>query len=89
VCDPFQNNEKLFSIYPNPVNEILNINAKFNLQNVHLQLLDAIGNEVAVEQVKNKSDHFQISTLNLCSGIYFLKATDDKGKVKLEKFVKQ
>lgn len=89
VGNQFQNNEKLFSIYPNPVNEILNINAKFNLQNVHLQLLDAIGNEVAVEQVKNKSDHFQISTLNLCSGIYFLKATDDKGKVKLEKFVKQ
>ena len=48
-----------------------------------------MGNEIAFEQVKNKTDNFQISIMHLTNGIYFLKATDDKGMVWVQKFVKE
>ena len=66
TCD---DHNKLFSIYPNPANNSLNIVYKDNLNDGHIIVLNTM-QEIVYESFEKQES---INIENLCSGIYFLK----------------
>lgn len=62
-----------FSVYPNPVNDVINIQTQENVKGA--QIIDAAG-KVVLSQ-KNPSNSLNVSSLN--KGIYILKLSSDKG----------
>lgn len=74
--------EKQISIYPNPVNDVLNVNAASFKQ---VSIYNMMGQQVYRQNVTN--NHFQINVSNLQSGVYFLRLDGEKSVVK--KFIKQ
>ncbi|NPA67678.1 MAG: PKD domain-containing protein [Chlorobi bacterium] len=79
-------NTSEFTVYPNPVNDILNINFGQNIENAQIVITSINGQTIAQFNVSNKSK-FEMSSSNLPSGIYFARITAD-GKVSVLKFVK-
>ncbi|MFM2048183.1 MAG: hypothetical protein RI955_731 [Bacteroidota bacterium] len=85
-----------WSVYPNPANEELKILKSEDLKIKEIQVLNIIGQVVFNQQVNNSttqlistSSNLIINTSLIPRGIYFLKATDDKGYIHTTKFVKQ
>ncbi|MFM2049117.1 MAG: hypothetical protein RI955_1665 [Bacteroidota bacterium] len=77
-----------FSIYPNPCGEKLLVTGYSLLVNT-IEITDVLG-RVVFQQIKNSLTHqIQIDVSTLQSGIYFIKATDDKGFSQTAKFVKE
>lgn len=71
-----------FSIYPNPVTEVLHVNATgFD----KVEIVNFLGQVVFVNQVTN--DNFQINTTDLTAGVYFVRMSGEKTVTK--KFVKE
>lgn len=68
--------EKVFIVYPNPSNDIVNIDVKEGktMLTVHskvsAELFDIMGNSKAKINIKNNKASFNVSTLN--KGIYVL-----------------
>ncbi len=81
----------LLALYPNPTTNELNISLELpNLQDIHIQLVDAMGRIVIDSKIpvqNNKFSH-QISLKDYASGVYslFLK---EKDKVVVRKVIKQ
>ncbi len=80
------------TIYPNPSKDKLYINCNSNYSSI--QMYDLVGNEMQPQI--NKSDlkingtfNFELSTLHLNSGIYFIKVTDSNGRTEVSKVVKE
>ena len=73
-----------FSIYPNPVNDVLNIQNKANLPIEKLLIFDVFGKKI-LQKISNFN---QIDIQNVPSGLYFLEITID-GKTSRNKFIKQ
>jgi len=62
-----------FSIYPNPVNNILNIQSNFKTKdNSILKISNCLGQVLINKMVSNESDLIQINISDLQQGIYFL-----------------
>lgn len=77
---------KYFSVYPNPVKDVLNIASKNNLEIGALAVYDVLGQLViAVPNAQNTS---VIDVSNLRSGNYILKVKTDKGSSGV-KFIKK
>ena len=74
-----------FSLYPNPVNEELNIIAKQNIEIQSLTIYDILGQ--AVIAVPNAKSVSKIDVSKLSSGNYFVKVKSDKG-ISSMKFIK-
>ena len=66
--------KSLFSVYPNPVSNLLTIKAESKLEDV--ELLDALGRTVLSQQISTIRTQLDIS--HLPSGIYLLQAKDGK-----------
>lgn len=64
------------SIYPNPVNDILNIKSKDN-QKVSFVIIDINGREI----ISKTSNDNNINVSNLKKGIYFVKITNDNSSI--------
>ncbi len=89
-------NKEQLTIYPNPANESIVVSLK-SLVNT-IEVFDVLG-QLMVRQAYHDITATAPSPLeragvrldisNLASGIYFLKATDDKGMVSNAKFVKE
>jgi hypothetical protein len=77
-----------FSIFPNPVRSMLNINtSKFNPE-ATIKIMDVYGKTMLVKQTS--SSNSQINVSNLSSGIYLLMILNKDGSVAYNsKFVKQ
>lgn len=71
-------------IYPNPTDDILNINSDYGLKSA--QILNTIGQKRFSEENVNITE---INVSNLNSGIYFLKLTDDQNNSNVKKFIKE
>ncbi len=71
-------------MYPNPANNVLNIDAKSNIENVSIYNL--LGQEVIVETVNKQSASLDIS--NLQSGVYVVKTSID-GKIASSRLIKE
>lgn len=72
------------NMYPNPVKNILNIEARSNIKNV--SVYNVLGQKV-IEKSPN-SNSISLQTSNLQNGVYVVKANID-GKISTSKFVKQ
>jgi hypothetical protein len=82
--DFFINN---FKVYPNPTNDILNINNINNININSVQITDLNGRLVN-ETLINGNPNFQININSLSKGLYILKINTDRG-VGVSKIIKQ
>ncbi|MEZ7504992.1 T9SS type A sorting domain-containing protein [Flavobacterium sp. Arc2] len=74
-----------FSVFPNPVNEILNINYKNSIEVQSIAIYDILGQMVIA--VPNATSVTKVDVSKLASGKYFLKMNTDKGSSNM-KFIK-
>ena len=79
-------NKSNYSIYPNPVNDVLNINFNENVKNAQISIMNIAGQTIKV-QVENNTSKFEMNTSSLPSGIYFARILAD-GKITILKFIK-
>jgi hypothetical protein len=70
----------LFNVFPNPANDVLNIETEGDFS---VSVLNTNGEEM-VSNLKSKS----INVSNYNSGIYFVKLQNEKG-VQVKKFIKR
>jgi hypothetical protein len=79
----FINENKLhtnISIYPNPVNEILNVESEVFNGKIEIKIVNVLGNLVMKEEFKIKTDATQINVSALPRGIYYIKVGNEVGK---------
>ena len=74
----------VLSVYPNPVNDILNVIHQAGLTNI--QLIDISGRTV-VESAVRTSQNVQLSVSDLNTGVYFLKALTADGSYEVKQVV--
>jgi hypothetical protein len=74
-----------FSVYPNPVNDILNINNKGSIEVQSIAVLDILGQLIIA--VPNAQTISKVDVSKLVTGMYFLKMNTDKGTSNM-KFIK-
>ena len=79
--DAIGENEVVLGIYPNPADDVLNINA--NAESFEYQMLNSIG-QVVMSGVANGSAELNVSDLE--NGVYFLKVIANGG-AKVEKVI--
>ena len=79
------NQNTSFTIYPNPVNEILYISNAEKIQNI--SIIDVTGSLVHYDQ--NESDLMSIHTDKLESGLYFIRIETKNNQVYYNKFIKE
>ena len=78
-----ESDEKLFSVYPNPVKDMVNVNC---IDIEEISLFNAVGQQI--ESIStNGSDHIQIDMVGLPGGTYIIKAFGHN-KVLTQKIVK-
>lgn len=66
-----------FKVYPNPAQNVLNIDAKANMSLTNVELTDLNGRVVKAMDVSGVSTQLNISDVN--AGMYFLKVTSNEG----------
>ncbi len=76
--------ENSIEIYPNPVNNVLNIKGLSG--NETIALVDATGR--AIKQAKSDVSTLQLDMSNLASGVYYLNILHANGTLQTEKIVK-
>lgn len=74
-----------FSIYPNPANDVLNIESKNNIEITSINIYNTLG-QLIVDVVHAK-DVSKVDVSNLQAGNYFIRINSDKGTTNA-KFVK-
>ncbi len=74
-----------FSVYPNPVNDILNIYNKGSIEVQSIAVLDILGQLVIA--IPNAQTISKVDVSKLATGKYFLKMNTDKGTSNM-KFIK-
>jgi hypothetical protein len=76
-----------FSLYPNPVKEMLTVSFSNMIQNPFvIRIIDLQGKLIQVHQFNYSNSSIQLPLANLENGIYFMEVIT-KEKVKTEKFV--
>jgi hypothetical protein len=80
------NFENYFKIYPNPANNVLNIESKKQIEVTSVSIYNTLGQLVLV--VPNAKDIKTVDVSALKSGNYFIKILSDKGSSNI-KFIKQ
>jgi hypothetical protein len=85
--DLINNVETNIALYPNPANEVLNINISNNIyNNYYVTIVNISGAEVMKTFMNSSSAQLNIVELN--HGVYFVKVTNENGFNKTVKFVK-
>ncbi|MDA7716928.1 GEVED domain-containing protein [bacterium] len=84
--DPFSSDNKtMVTIYPNPVNDVLNISFQTKSDKITYSIVDLLGKTIITVTGKMKST---VDVGNLKQGIYFLKFTDGTNQY-TKRFVKR
>lgn len=81
------NEQIIFSVYPNPTQNTLNIQFKSDINKVEIKILNVIGQTVLLEDI-NISSHKIFDVSNLINGIYILQVKANN-KTFTQKFVKE
>ena len=76
-----ENTTNLFSLYPNPTNELLNINSNISISEI------TIYNNLG-QLLLNAENTNQINVSALSPGIYFVKIKDENGQTETKKIIK-
>ena len=92
-----QTEKEGLSVYPNPTADNLKISQFENpdlsgqvVKMEYIEIQNVLGEKQLVnEQISKLANEIQIDVSRLATGIYFLKATDNKGFQQTTKFVKQ
>ena len=71
--DLVENSANSLHVFPNPVNEFININLKNNISS-NYEILDVSGKVLLSDSFLNET---QINTSNLQNGIYIIKVVND------------
>ncbi|MFM2225320.1 MAG: hypothetical protein RJA07_1522 [Bacteroidota bacterium] len=77
------------NIFPNPCTKQLSVCSNQLSANATLQIFDIFGRKIIEQQIDKSTNQQIINSSNLSSGIYFIKATDNKGYITTTKFIKQ
>lgn len=78
--------ENYFSLYPNPVSDVLNINSKESIEISSIHIYNVMGQLMMV--IPNAKSTTSIDVSHLSSGNYFVKINSDKGTSNT-KFIKR
>ncbi len=83
--------EKPLSIYPNPANDVLNIDIKkAGLEGITVEVFNIIGNPVNVSMETIGNNSFRIDVKDLAPGYYMVMVKDEQARFKQAlKFLKQ
>lgn len=68
-----------FTVFPNPITDMLQINVGETNLPVSLKICDLIGNVVFVQELNNLNNSIDVS--NLCSGVYWVSINDNSRKI--------
>lgn len=79
-------NSKLLSIYPNPANEMINVDLENVNDNITIQIVNTLGEVVMTEITETQQTLLNIH--DLVNGVYFVKIESGEGKY-IKKFIKQ
>ena len=83
-------NDERITVSPNPCQDKLSVSGYQLAENTKLEVSNLLGQVVFNQQINNSTNHqIQIDVSALSKGLYFIKATDEKGNVKNVKFVKE
>ncbi|MDP2385938.1 MAG: T9SS type A sorting domain-containing protein [Bacteroidota bacterium] len=82
-----QTNQIKMAVYPNPANNVLNIDAGSSNTITGIKVMDILGKEIS-SQSKVNSSSLQLTISSLQSGVYLLHVTTEKGTY-FGKFIKQ
>ncbi|MBX3165749.1 MAG: T9SS type A sorting domain-containing protein, partial [Bacteroidetes bacterium] len=66
-------------IYPNPTNEIINVELGMINEETEIKIIDVLGKEMMNEKLKIENAIIQINVSELPNGIYFVQIKTDKG----------
>ncbi|WP_026450832.1 T9SS type A sorting domain-containing protein [Aequorivita capsosiphonis] len=80
--------EKVFSIFPNPVQSELTITSKQETGNLAIKIVNLEGKVLSTPYLDFGKKGF-INVSNLSSGLYFLNIETENGKVETNKFIKE
>lgn len=72
---------KTVTIYPNPVNDFMNLKMKQNLTNVDMKIFNAMGQVVWVDHMDKLKSNQSISLQSLSAGNYMIYIKSDQGIV--------
>lgn len=72
-------NTTVFRIFPNPANNILNIELKENGSAEKIEIYDMLGNVVMQQNISAKGNIANINVANLNNGFYIIKVFGNKG----------
>ena len=72
-------------LYPNPAKNYVIVETDESAIGAQLQITDITGREIAISRITNL--RFQISTSTLTAGVYFVKVSDNLGRITVKKLV--
>ncbi len=76
------------SIYPNPANEVLNVEfITLSYRDVSIQIINTFGQLVQINYIHQQTTQLNVS--ELVSGVYFVKITSKNNVVSVSKFIKE
>ncbi len=70
-------------IYPNPANDIINIEIENNIQNGEILIYNSIGH--LVNRIDLTNNHKSINLSNFNNGLYFIKITENSNIIASKK----
>ena len=79
--------DDVIKLYPNPTNDILNIDNITQSDNITLKIIDITGKVVITEKLSNSSTA-QLNVAHLAQGLYLLEITNGSKFISRKKFVK-
>ena len=77
-----------FSVFPNPIKNLLNIKWQNEMRKLAIQIFTLEGKILQAENIENKNQT-SIDVSNLSSGIYLLNIEDEEGNTETKKFLKE
>lgn len=80
--------QNIYSIYPNPTKEVLNIVATDKTEDLSISISTMDGKILKTQSLSFKNQA-SLDISQLASGIYFLSIQDESGNSKLKKFIKE
>ncbi len=71
-------------VYPNPANNILNINFNATMSDISIRIVDMLGHELIIKNYQDNVNQLQIDIENLSSGNYLLEIESETGNQKFQ-----
>ncbi len=84
----FSQEEKAFSIHPNPAKNELFLSSENTAVNLKVKIFNIEGKLLGTQNLELEKET-SIDVTNLKNGIYFLNIEDEKGKMEVKKFIKE